>query len=106
MMPAEQSRTILLELLFLLDRAARLYRSSIIDGPTEIEPYGWGQLCDLTERTATQTRLVLERSRKPETMDFTLLPPESFTAPTLAAKIRARRALRMTRPSRSGMDLH
>ena len=93
--PAE-FRPVLLDLLDALRRVARIYRSSILHAPVFIEAPGWDNLCVLAERTANQTRVILDDTRHLQDRDCELrLSPPSVSA-TLGEKMRARRALQMS----------
>lgn len=105
MMP-ESSRHALVTRLYQLDRATRLYRSTLLEFPGVADRFGWDTLCDLSDRTAAQTRIVLERSETARGMDCDLDMPPPFITRDLDEKIRARRALLAPRPRRPGMDLH
>lgn len=88
-------RSILFELLYVLNRTSRLYRSDVLYAPAEIDAPAWKRLCSLAERTATQTQHILDGSSQPRGMDCELRPPISQD---LEAKLLARRALRAPRP--------
>lgn len=103
MMPEpNEFRPVLLELLDALRRVARIYRSSILYAQVFIEAPGWDNLCALAERTANQTRIILDETRQPRGRDCELrLSPPSVSA-TLEEKMRARRALQMSPPQQYG----
>lgn len=91
-------RPVLLDLLRSLHRVSRIYRSTVLYAPTYVEAPGWDALCDLAERTATQTHRILDDRGEQRGMDCDLRPPTPAMTQDLGDKIHARRALRAPQP--------
>lgn len=92
-MTPDVARPTLSELLYTLDRATRLYRESIKHAPGEFDQLGWTTLSDLAERTAEQTRLVLNRTSMPDRSHYTHEhePPLAFVDRALGIRLSERR---------------
>jgi len=91
MLSPEVTRPTLSELLHTLDRATRLYRDSIKQAPGEFDRLGWSTLSDLAERTAEQTRLVLNRTTMLDRSHYDFEPPLAFVDRALGTRLRERR---------------
>ncbi|MCE7949956.1 MAG: hypothetical protein DYH18_02495 [Xanthomonadales bacterium PRO7] len=90
-MTPDVARPTLSELLYTLDRATRLYRESIKHAPGELDRLGWSTLSDLAERTATQARLVLNRTTMPDRSHYDFEPPLGFIDRALGTRLHERR---------------
>jgi len=108
----EPFRTSLYELLYLLDRATRLYRQRVERTSPATDMQELAVWCDLADRTLVQARNILDAESSTRGMRYELKPPEPYIAKMLSEQIIARRALRTPPrprppgPGSSGMRPH
>jgi hypothetical protein len=99
----DEIRPLLHELLYVIDRTSRMYRSTFVHAPPQNDQNGFIRFLDLADRTAMQARLVLSEDSAARGLDYEFRPFGHFLGPTLADKMRARRAIHLMEqaPSRS-----
>ncbi len=107
----DEIRPLLHELLYVIERTQRVYRSTFVHAPPPDRGDGFARLIDLADRTAHQTRTVLDADSAARSPAYEFRPFGPFLGPTLAQRMRARRMASpppMPPPSspRPGRSLH